>query len=59
MSTALRVLTIMLKENKKLSELKKGLDLLKVVEINQRIDREKFFQNEAKIYRDLNLSFKI
>ena len=52
MSTALRVLTIMLKENKKLSELKKGLDLLQVVEINQRIDREKFFQNEAKIYRD-------
>ena len=38
MSTALRVLTIMMKENKKLSELKKGLDLLKVVEINQRID---------------------
>ncbi len=58
MSTALRVLTIMLKENKKLSELKKGLDLLKVVEINQRIDREKFFQNEAKIYRDLNSLLK-
>ncbi len=57
MSTALRVLTIMLRENKKLSELKKGLDLLKVVEINQRIDREKFFQNEAKIYRDLNFPF--
>ena len=54
MSTALRVLTIMLKENKKLSELKKGLNLLKVVEINQKIDREKFFQNEAKIHRDLN-----
>jgi phosphoglucosamine mutase len=58
MSTALRVLTIMLKENKKLSELKKGLDLLKVVEINQKIDREKFFQNEAKIYRDLNSLLK-
>jgi len=58
MSTALRVLTIVLKENKKLSELKKGLDLLKVVEINQRIDREKFFQNEAKIYRDLNALLK-
>ena len=58
LSTALRVLTIMLKENKKLSELKKGLDLLKVVEINQRIDREKFFQNEAKIYRDLNSLLK-
>jgi len=58
MSTALRVLTIMLRENKKLSELKKGLDLLKVIEINQRIDREKFFQNEAKIYRDLNSLLK-
>ena len=58
MSTALRILTIMLKENKKLSELKKGLDLLKVVEINQRIDREKFFQNEAKIYGDLNSLLK-
>ena len=58
MSTALRVLTIMLKENKKLSELKKGLNLLKVVEINQKIDREKFFQNEAKIYRDLNSLLK-
>src|SRR6056300_302774 len=58
MSTALRVLTIILKENKKLSELKKGLNLLKVVEINQKIDREKFFQNEAKIYRDLNFLLK-
>ena len=58
MSTALRVLTIILKENKKLSELKKGLNLLKVVEINQKIDREKFFQNEAKIYRDLNSLLK-
>ena len=58
MSTALRVLTIMLKENKKLSELKKGLNLLKVVEINQKIDREKFFQNEAKIYKDLNSLLK-
>ncbi len=58
MSTALRVLTIMLKENKKLSELKKGLNLLKVVEINQKIDREKFFQNESKIYRDLNSLLK-
>ena len=58
MSTALRVLTIMIKENKKLSELKKGLDLLKVVEINQKIDRGKFFQNEAKIYRDLNYLLK-
>ena len=58
MSTAIRVLTIMLKENKKLSELKKGLNLLKVVEINQKIDREKFFQNEAKIYRDLNSLLK-
>ena len=33
MSTALRILTIMLKENKKLSELKKGLDLLKLLKL--------------------------
>ena len=55
MTTAIRIMSIMLKEGKKLSELKKGLDLLSVLDINQKIDREKFFQNEDKIYRNLNL----
>jgi phosphoglucosamine mutase len=54
MSTAIRIMSIMLKEGKKLSELKKGLDLLNVLDINQKIDRERFFQNEDKIYRNLN-----
>ena len=54
MTTAIRIMSIMLKEGKKLSELKKGLDLLSVLDINQKIDREKFFQNEDKIYRNLN-----
>ena len=54
MSTAIRIISIMLKEGKKLSELKKGLNLLSVLEINQKIDREKFFQNEDKVYRNLN-----
>ncbi len=54
MSTALRIISIMLKEGKKLSELKKGLKLLSVLDINQKIDRERFYQNEDKIYRNLN-----
>ena len=54
MTTAIRIMSIMLKEGKKLSELKKGLDLLSVLDINQKIDRERFFQNEDKIYRNLN-----
>ena len=54
MTTAIRIMSIMLKEEKKLSELKKGLDLLSVLDINQKIDRERFFQNEDKIYRNLN-----
>ena len=54
MTTAIRIMSIMLKEGKKLSELKKGLNLLSVLDINQKIDRERFFQNEDKIYRNLN-----
>ena len=54
MTTAIRIMSIMLKEGKKLSELKKGLDLLSVLDINKEIDRERFFQNEDKIYRNLN-----
>ncbi len=58
MATAIRILSIMLKEGKKLSELKKGINLLSVLDINQKIDREQFFQNEEKIYRNLNLLLK-
>tara|TARA_B100000965_G_scaffold99373_1_gene81350 strand:+ start:37 stop:1389 length:1353 start_codon:yes stop_codon:yes gene_type:complete len=58
MTTAIRVLSIMLKEGKKLSELKKGINLFSVYDINHRIDREKFFLNEDKIYRNLNSLLK-
>ena len=58
MATAIRAMSIMLKEDKKLSELKKGIELLSVLEINQKIDREKFFQNEEKIYKNLNSILK-
>ena len=58
MATALRVLSIMVKENKKLSDLKKGINLLSIEDINQKIDREKFFKNEDEIYRNLNSLLK-
>jgi phosphoglucosamine mutase len=58
MTTAIKILSILLTEEKKLSELRKGIDLFDVLEINQRIDREKFFQNEQSIYRKLNLILK-
>jgi phosphoglucosamine mutase len=58
MTTAIKILSILLTEEKKLSELRKGIDLFDVLEINQRIDREKFFQNEQYIYRKLNLILK-
>ena len=48
MATAIRLLTLMLKENKKLSVLKKGIDLLSVLNINQKIDREKFYLHQEK-----------
>ncbi len=54
MTTAIRVLSIILKEGKSLSQLKKGITLLNTVEINQKIDKEKFYQNEELIYRKLN-----
>ena len=43
MATAIRLLTMIIRENKELSVLKKGIDLLEVININQRIDREKFY----------------
>ena len=58
MATAIRLLTLILKENKKLSELKKGIDLQKVVSINQKIDKEKFYLYQESIYQKLNKLFK-
>ena len=58
MATAIRLLTLMLKENKKLSVLKKGIDLLEVININQIIDKEKFFLYQESIYQKLNKLFK-
>ncbi len=54
MTTAIRLLTLILKENKKLSVLKKGIYLLNVVNINQIIDREKFYLVQESIYQKLN-----
>ncbi len=54
MATAIRLLTLILKEKKKLSELRKGIDLLDELNINQRIDRERFFLNQESIYKKLN-----
>ncbi len=54
MTTALRLLTLILKENKKLSVLKNGIKLLEVININQRIDREQFYLNQESIYKKLN-----
>ena len=54
MATAIRLLTLILKENKKISVLKNGIDLLEVIDINQKIDREKFYLNQDTIYKKLN-----
>ncbi len=54
MATAIRLLTIILKEKKKLSELRNGIDLLEELNINQKIDRERFFLNQETIYKKLN-----
>jgi len=54
MTTAIRLLTLILKKNKKLSELRKGIDLLEVMNINQKIDREKFYLFQESIYQKLN-----
>ena len=55
MTTAIRVLSILIKEKKKLSELTKGIVLLDSLEINQKIDKGKFYQNEQNIYRNLQV----
>ena len=54
MATAIRLLTLILKEKKKLSVLRKGIDLLEELNINQRIDRERFYLNQESIYKKLN-----
>ena len=58
MATAIRLLTLILKEKKKLSVLKNGIDLLEVIDINQKIDREKFYLNQETIYKKLNKLLK-
>ena len=58
MNTAIRLLTLILKESKKLSVLRNGLELLDVLNINQRIDREKFYLNQESIYNKLNKLLK-
>ena len=49
MSTAIRLLTLILKEKKKLSVLRNGIDLLEELNINQRIDRERFYLNQESV----------
>ncbi len=58
MTTAIRLLTLILKKNEKLSELRKGIDLFEVININQRIDREKFYLSQESIYQKLIKLFK-
>ncbi len=53
MATAIRLLTLILKEKKKLSVLRNGINLLEELNINQRIDREKFYLNQESIYKKL------
>ena len=53
MATAIRLLTLILKEKKKLSLLRNGIDLLEELNINQRIDRERFYLNQESIYKKL------
>ena len=58
MATAIRLLTLILKEKKKLSELRNGINLLEELNINQRIDRERFYLNQESIYKKLNILLK-
>ncbi len=53
MATAIRLLTLLLKEKKKLSVLRNGINLLEELNINQRIDRERFYLNQESIYKKL------
>ena len=58
MTTAIRLLTLILKENNSLSVLRNGIDLLEVININQRIDHERFYLNQENIYKELNKLLK-
>ena len=58
MTTAIRLLTLILKENNSLSVLRNGIDLLEVININQRIDHERFYLNQESIYKELNKLLK-
>ena len=58
MATAIRLLTLILKEKKKLSVLRNGIDLLEELNINQKIDRERFYLNQESIYKKLNKLLK-
>ena len=58
MATAIRLLTLILKEKKKLSVLRNGINLLEELNINQRIDRERFYLNQESIYKQLNILLK-
>ena len=58
MATAIRLLTLILKEKKKLSVLRNGINLLEELNINQRIDRERFYLNQESIYKKLNTLLK-
>ena len=58
MSTAIRLLTLILKEKKKLSVLRNGMNLLEELNINQMIDRERFYLNQESIYKKLNYLLK-
>ena len=58
MATAIRLLTLILKEKKKLSVLRNGMNLLEELNINQMIDRERFYLNQESIYKKLNILLK-
>ncbi len=51
--TAIKVMTIMKKENKTLSQLRQGVYMFEVLEINQKIDKELYFLNQDKLFTNL------
>ncbi len=52
--TAIKIMSVMQIENKKLSELRKPVEMYSTLEINQKIDKELFFQKQEKLYLDIN-----
>ncbi|MAV81912.1 MAG: phosphoglucosamine mutase [Pelagibacteraceae bacterium] len=53
LTTAIKIMSIMSLKKKKLSDLRKEIILYEVLEINQKIDKEKFLQNQEKLYLNL------